>query len=122
MTNAAVQSAYDLALLMTGSLSTTEQAQLALFCEAAYATYVRKLKPEQDPVDCEDALVNATAMLALASLADAGDLKGLEQFTAGEISIKLQSGSKSAASDCLRTQAQLLMSPYLQYPMSFMGV
>ena len=47
-------------------------------------------------------------------------MKQLEQITAGDLTVR-RSGSDVAA-DCLRTQAEMLMAPYLKAPVAFLGV
>ena len=41
-------------------------------------------------------------------------------FTAGDLTIR--KGSRAAAANCLRTQAELMMAPYLKDRFSFRGV
>ncbi len=122
MIDSTVQAAYNLALLMTGTLSSREQERLELFCKSAYAIFINRLRSDLTAADCGNEIINATALLALAALAEAGTLSGVEQFTAGDISLKLENGGEFAAANCLRTQAYLLMGPYLQAPIIFMGV
>ena len=44
----------------------------------------------------------------------------LEMITAGDLT--LRRGSGTAAAECLRTQAELLMMPYVKDPFVFVGV
>ena len=48
------------------------------------------------------------------------DMDRLEQITAGDITLK-RSGSDAAA-NCLRYQAELMISPYLKDRFAFKGV
>ena len=43
-----------------------------------------------------------------------------ERFTAGELTI--QRGSSSAAARCLRSQAELILMPYVRDCFAFLGV
>ena len=44
----------------------------------------------------------------------------MEQISAGDFTIK--KGSRDAASNCLRSQAELMIAPYLKDRFSFKGV
>ena len=58
--------------------------------------------------------------MALADLGSIGDDDRLEQITAGDFTIRR--GSRDAASNCLRAQAELMIAPYLADRFSFRGV
>ncbi len=107
------------ARLLAGELSNRETQLLELFCSTALTGLIQRLKAELTLEDCVEELVPAAAMLALAALSEADPT---DQFSAGEISMRMASGSKSAAADCLRIQAQILMAPYFQVPVPLMGV
>jgi hypothetical protein len=48
------------------------------------------------------------------------DDEPVEQITAGDFTIR--KGSRDAASNCLRAQAELMIAPYLQDRFCFRGV
>jgi len=46
----------------------------------------------------------------------------LEQFTAGDLTVRKATGYDDAASKCLRNQAELMIAPYLKDRFTFRGV
>ncbi len=46
----------------------------------------------------------------------------MEQVTVGDFSVKKGKLTHNAASNCLRAQAELMMTPYLKDNFSFTGV
>ena len=79
---------------------------------------VGRLRPGITAEDCRSDFVSAGSLLALAALSESDG--GPERFTAGELTI--QRGSQSAAAQCLRGQAELLMMPYVRDSFAFLGV
>jgi hypothetical protein len=56
----------------------------------------------------------------LKALLEADGIPAGEEYPAGELTI--QRGSQSAAAQCLRGQAELLMMPYVRDSFAFLGV
>ena len=92
---------------------------LGALCTAATASLTARLREGLTPNDCKADFVAAASLYALAAL-NAVDEKGVEQFTAGDITVK-KSGA-DAASNCLRNQAELMIAPYLKDRFAFRGV
>lgn len=96
-----------------------EQALLAALCEAAEAVWTARLRSGVTAEDCGAAFSCAAAFTAAADFA-VGDSGGIAAFTAGEISVKADSGAKAAL---LRQTAERLMAPYAEpEDFSFRGV
>ena len=109
---------YAQALVMVGNLEPQQDALLRVLCQAAKATLAGRLRSNITPEDCRADFISAGSLLALAALSESDG--GPERFTAGELTI--QRGSQSAAAQCLRGQAELLMMPYVRDSFAFLGV
>ena len=88
-------------------------------CNEVVSSLAARLRDDLEPEDCLSDFVTAAGMYALAAMTDIGDWTGVEQLTAGDLTIRR--GGNSAAS-YLRTQAELLMAPYLKSGFTFLGV
>jgi hypothetical protein len=53
---------------------------------------------------------------------DADEQVALEEFKAGDLTVKQNGHSRDAASRCLHHQAELMIMPYLKDRFSFTGV
>jgi len=108
------------ARLMAQELSEENEVLLEAMCRAAQTSLSSRLRPPLTPEDCESAFVTAAGMYAIAAMSGVTDLGQLEQVTAGDVTIRRNNAN--AAANCLRAQAELLMMPYLETPLLFMGV
>ena len=61
-------------------------------------------------------------LLALAQLNGVDDDAQVEEFKAGDLTVKQGSKNRDAASQCLQRQAELMIAPYLRDGFSFRGV
>lgn len=109
---------YAQARVMVGDLTAEQDALLQVLCQAATAGIMSRLRSGIEPEDCRADFVAAGSLLALAALSE-GD-GSPERFTAGDLTI--QRGSGCAASRCLRSQAELILMPYVRDGFSFRGV
>ena len=109
---------YAQALVMTGNLTTEQDALLRVLCRVAKTTLMGRLRSGLTPEDCRADFIAAGSLLALAALSE-GD-SSPERVTAGELTI--QRGSESAAAKCLRGQAELILLPYVRDGFAFLGV
>ena len=93
---------------------------LQILCNAAVTSLSSRLRADVEPEDCQGELVTAAGMCAAAALMDmAGDDRA-EQFTAGDLTVRRGTGGKGAA--YLRSQAAMLMAPFVENGIPFMGV
>ena len=109
---------YAQALVMVGSLTAEQDALLRVLCQAAKATLAGRLRSNITPEDCRADFITAGSLLALAALSESDG--GPERFTAGELTIQKSGGD--AAARCLRSQAELILMPYVRDCFAFLGV
>lgn len=108
------------AMLLAGQLEPKQEALLKLLCMGVTASLAARLRQGITPADCKADFVAAASLYALAALHETKDADGVEQFTAGDVTMKV--GSRDAASNCLRYQAELIISPYLKDAFTFREV
>lgn len=101
-------------------LVTEETDLLNAVCQAAVSSLRSRLREDLEPEECLSDFVTAAGLYAAAALAEIGDLNGVEQFTAGDLTVR-RGGGHSAA-EHLRQQAAMLMAPYTRSGFSFLGV
>ena len=114
------QQVYTQAVLLAGELTEHQMAVLEALCTAGTAALTAKLREGLTPADCRADFVAAASLMALAALDELDEDRNVEQITAGDLTIR--KGSRAAAANCLRTQAELMMAPYMKDAFSFRGV
>jgi hypothetical protein len=105
---------------LTPELIGDSEDLLQIVCSAAVSTLSSRLRPDVEPADCQGELVTAAGMCAAAALMDMASDDRPEQFTAGDVTVRRGSGGSGAA--YLRSQAAMLMAPYVENGVPFMGV
>lgn len=110
---------YSQARYMAPELTEEQESLLSAVCQAAVASLEARLRDELTVEDCQADLVTAAGMYAVAALSEMGDLSGVQQLTAGDVTVRR--GNNSGA-EYLRRQARMLMAPYLKDGFSFVGV
>ena len=111
---------YAQALLLAGELEQKQMELLKILCRGANNSLASRLRDGLTPEDCKADFIAAASLLALAALNQVGEDAAVEQITAGDLTVK--KGSRDAAANCLRSQAELMLAPYLQDRFSFLGV
>ena len=114
------QQVYTQAILLAGELTEHQMAVLEALCTAGTAALTAKLREGLTPADCRADFVAAASLMALAALDELDEDRNVEQITAGDLTIR--KGSRAAAANCLRTQAELMMAPYMRDGFLFQGV
>lgn len=109
---------YAQALVMAGRLTAEQDALLKVLCRVARTSLEGRLRSGLTPEDCRADFIAAGSLTALAALS--GSDSGPERFTAGDLTV--QRGSGSAAAQCLRSQAELILVPYVRDSFAFLGV
>ena len=109
---------YSQAVMMVGQLTGEQDQLLRVLCRVAKNTLAGRLRPGLTPEDCQADFIAAGSLFALAALSESDSSP--ERFTAGELTI--QKGSSNAAARCLRSQAELMMLPYVRDGFAFLGV
>ena len=111
---------YAQAAVLAGELTEHQLAILQVLCQSSTAALGARLRDGLTPEDCKADFVAAASLMALAALDSVDEDRSVEQITAGDLTIR--KGGKAAAVNCLRTQADLMMAPYLKDRFSFRGV
>ena len=111
---------YAQSLLLAGELTPAQSKILEIFCTAATSSLTARLRDGLRPDDCKADFIAAASLLALAAMSGVAEDAAVEQITAGDLTIK--KGSRDAAANCLRAQAELMITPYLRDKFRFMGV
>ena len=108
------------ARIMAHELSEENQALLEAVCRATVVSLTARLREHLTPEDCRSDFVMAAGLYALSAMSGISEIAQLEQFTAGDLTLR-RSGADAAAA-CLHAQAELLMAPYLKDTFAFQGV
>ena len=110
------------ALLLAGELTERQQIMLKALCTATTTSLKTRLREGLTAEDCKADFIASASLLALAALAGISEDVPVGQVTVGDFSLKKGKLTHDAASNCLRAQAELMMTPYLKDSFSFMGV
>lgn len=111
---------YAQACLLAGKLEEREQALLRLLCQSAVTALAARLRTGLTPEDCRADFVAAASLFALASMSSVSQDAGLGEIKVGDVTLKRQ--DPDTASRCLRSQAELIIAPYLADRFCFRGV
>ena len=101
-------------------LAAEKEELLAVACQAAVSSLQARMRDNVRPEDCRSDFIMAAGMYAMAAITELDSLDQVEQLTAGDVTVRR--GSKDGAANYLRTQAEVLMAPYLKQPLVFLGV
>ena len=116
---------HDTILSLATAITSPADQELPLLeslCTCAEAQIAGRLSDGTAPEDCAEAFTCAAALYAAAGLLSCRGAGGVEQFTAGEVSLRLSAASGAAPAALIR-QADALMSPYWQDDaFAFLGV
>ena len=108
------------AALMAGPLDGMQTELLKVLCSGAESCLRARLRPGLTPEDCKPDFIAAASLFALASLNEAREGKDLEEFRAGDLTVRAK--RRDTASRVLHNQAELMIMPYLRDRFSFTGV
>lgn len=110
---------YAQAVLLAGNAGNLNEALLEVLCQSATGALTGQLREGLTPDDCKADFIAAASLYALAALSETDDLAELNYIQVGDVTLK-RGGSAAAA--CLRSQARLMMTPYLADGFAFVGV
>ena len=113
---------YAQALLLAGELNERQSQLLQMLCNAATSSLEDRLREGITPEDCKADFIAAASLYALASMNDVEETVQVEEFRAGDLTVRQSSSGRDAASNCLQRQADMLILPYLKDRFSFLGV
>lgn len=108
------------AALLTGQLNEQQNKLLQMLCSAACGSLTARLRDGITPEDCKAEFVAAASLYALAALNEAGQADSIEEFRAGDLTIR--KNHSDAASRCLYRQAEGMILPFLKDSFVFRGV
>ena len=115
-----VDEVYAHARVLASQLNLESQGVLEAVCRSAAVSLEARLRDDLDLAEIKADVVTAASLLALSALPQISELDQLDMITAGDLTLRRKSGEK--ALDSLRTQAELLMAPYVKDPFVFVGV
>ncbi len=113
---------YAQAAMLAGKLEENQAGLLRVLCGITTSSLAARLKEGLTPGDCKADFIAAASLYALAALNGAAQDSDMQEFKAGDLSIKKGSSGKDAASRCLQRQADLIIAPYLKDRFAFLGV
>lgn len=108
------------ALTLAGVVEDRQIRLLEVLCRSAVNALCAQLREGLKPEDCLSDFTAAASLLAVAAVSEVGEQLAVESFTAGDVSIRRE--KNSAAANCLRYQARVMMMPYIRDPFAFLGV
>ena len=114
--------AFAQALLLTGELEAKQRELLRILCGAAVSSLQLRLKEGLKQEAYAQDLISAASLYAVAALGASSEEMVLEEFKAGDLSVKQSGGKKDTAALALEKQAQMLMKPYLADSFAVVGV
>ena len=116
------QQVFQQALLLAGELDQKNQALLRLLCDAAAAALASRLREGMTPETCGKDFVMAASLFALADMKQLEGEGQVEEFKAGDLTVRQEKASPEGAAECLQKRAEALMKPYLKDCFAFLGV
>ena len=117
-----VEQIYAQALVLTQDSTDMNLPLLEVFCRSAENALRSKLRDGITPEDCKADFIAAASLYALASLGSVEETVNVEEFKAGDLTVRQSKSGRDAASSCLQRQADMMILPYLKDRFSFMGV
>ena len=104
-------------------LEERHRALLEVLCSVAVTALEARLKTGLRVEDCQEAFLTAASLFALADLNAVLENMQVEEFKAGDLTIKPGTGGNpEAVCRTLQKQAERLMAPYLKDQFCFAGV
>ena len=113
---------YAQAAVLAGEVDARQQALLKVLCGAAVSSLASRLREGLTPEDCRGDFITAASLHALAALGSAAAEGLVEEFKAGDLTVRQGTAAMDAAARCLQMQAETLMGPYLKDRFAFLGV
>lgn len=108
------------ASLLAGNLNQESMDLLQVLCDGTVSALTARLRPGLTPEDCKADFISAASLFALASISSVDPLSTTNQIAIGDVTIRRD--KSDVASNCLRSQAELIIAPYLKDRFTFMGV
>lgn len=109
------------AVLLAGQLEEKQRELLRVLCSAAVSMLAARLREGITPESCREEFVLAASLYALADL-NRVDGVVIQEFRAGDLTVKQGSGTGEAVSRCCQRQAEAILGPYLRDRFAFLEV
>ena len=117
------EAAFNKAVLLVGALAEGREELLRFFCANFLSSLILRLREGLTEEAYGDAIASAAALLAGAALLRMAQEETLEEFKAGDLTVKQSGGMDTdAAARSLEDQARLLAGPFLEDSFCFSGV
>ena len=116
----ASEHAYAQALLFAGPLEEAQKARLEILCRSVEESLKHKLRPGLTPEDLRADYIAAVGLYGVAALEELEQRGEPKSFSASDLTIQREDASVTVK--CLRKQAEMLLSPYLQDGFTFRSV
>ena len=101
------------ALLLAGDLEETQTRLLEMLCTAAVRSLTARMRDGITPEDCKADFIAAASLYGISALKDAEENSSVEEFRAGDLTVRKGGVARDAASRCLERQAEMIILPYL---------
>ena len=108
------------AALLAGQLEERQTELLKVLCQSAVSALTARLRDGLTAEDCKVDFIAAASLYALAALGEAGQTGSLEEFRAGDLTVRKK--GTDTASNCLYRQAEMIIQPFLKDSFLFAGV
>lgn len=108
------------ALLMAGPVEPEEQELLSSLCDLAQRQLRARLRQGITPEDCRADFAAAAGLYALAEFDEIRRQREPEFMTLGDVTMR--KSTQDAAVNCLRMQAEMIISSFLRDRFAFAGV
>lgn len=107
--------------LLAGDMEDAGRELLRILCGAAVNTLRCQLREEITPEDCREEFIAAASLYALAEWYRGRAGAEVQEFRAGDLTVKQGDGAAHAP-ESLKAQALALLRPYRKDSFRFMGV
>lgn len=111
---------YAQAVMLAGTVEPEREPMLQVFAQSAVNGLQNRLRDGLTVDDCRADFLAAGALYALAALAETDQVANMERVQFADVT--LVTGGVSAASRCLRRQADIIIGPYCRDRFDFRGV
>ena len=108
------------AQILAGELDERKTQLLKVLCTGVVSSLASRLREGITPEDCKADFIAAASLYALSALNDAD--AQVQEFQAGDLTIRQSDIFRDAASRCLQRHADMMILPYLKDRFSFQGV
>ena len=110
------------AQLLAGPMEQRDLEMLRLLCRASVKGLQNRLRKSVTADDCKADFVAAASLYALADLTAVDDSTQVQEFRAGDLTVKKSGKDGASGAPALQRQAEALMKPYVKDSFSFLGV